>query len=146
METGTGQEHLLPASQDAQWGGGQPGTSASANTLAAESGYQNPSSVVLLIGHANVAADVVEVVETVALVDIWFQIPALTKGFCTEFGLRIFPLRGLLHLKGTGGVPIPYKGYIDVNLTIPGLPRYNEDVFVILDHKYGDRVPVKIGT
>ena len=51
-----------------------------------------------------------------------------------------------MYLKGTGG--IPYKGYIEANLTIPGLPWYNEDVFflVVLDHKYREKVPIQIGT
>ena len=43
---------------------------------------------------------------------------------------------------------ILYKGYVEAILTIPGLPWYNEDVLflVIPDHKYGERVPVQIGT
>ena len=31
-----------------------------------------------------------------ALLDTGSQISALTKGFCTEFGLKILPLRSLL--------------------------------------------------
>ena len=48
----------------------------------------------------------------------------------------------------TGGITIPYKGYVKASLTIPGLPQFNEDMFilVILDHKYGERVPAQIGT
>ena len=47
-----------------------------------------------------------------------------------------------------GDVPIPYKGYMEATLTIPGLPWYNEDMLllVIPDHKYGERIPVQIGT
>ena len=43
---------------------------------------------------------------------------------------------------------IPYKGYIEVNLSIQGLTQYNEDVLflAILDHKYWKKVPVLIGT
>ena len=43
---------------------------------------------------------------------------------------------------------IPYKGYLEVNLTILDLPHYNEDVLflVVVNHKYGDRGPVQIGT
>ena len=45
------------------------------------------------------------------------------------------------------GISIPYRGYIDANLIIPGLPWYNEDVLflVILDHKYVEGVPVQLG-
>ena len=42
---------------------------------------------------------------------------------------------------------IPYKGYVEANLTKPDLPCYNEDVLflVVANQKYGDRVPVQIG-
>ena len=57
-------------------------------------------------------------------------------------------MRDLLHLEGMGGILIPYQGYVEANLTIPDLPHYNEDVLflVVANHKYGDRVPVQIGT
>ena len=67
-----------------------------------------------------------------ALVDTGSQISTLTEGFCNERGLRILPLRNLmervLHLEGTGGITIPYKGYVEANLTILNLPQYNKDV------------------
>ena len=52
-----------------------------------------------------------------------------------------------MHLEGTGGIALPYKGYIEANLIIPGLPQHNEDILflVILDNKYGERVPIQIG-
>ena len=56
--------------------------SGSVNTLAAEPGCHNPSSMVWLIGHANGAAVVVEGMNMMALVDTVSQISALTKGFC----------------------------------------------------------------
>ena len=66
-----------------------------------------------------------------ALVDTGSQISVLTEGFCTEMGLRILSLRnlmkGVLHLKGIGGISILYKGNVEANLTIPDLLHYNED-------------------
>ena len=55
---------------------------------------------------------------------------------------------GLLYLEGTCGIPIPYKEYVEASLSIPDLPQYNEGVLllVIPHHKYGERVPVQIGT
>ena len=63
----------------------------------------------------------------------------LTERFCSEFRLRILSLGSLLHLEGTGGIVIPYKGYVEASLVIPGLPQYNEDMLflVILDNKHG---------
>ena len=83
------------------------------NKLAAESGYHSPDPWVQVLGCAIEAEVVVEEVETMALVDTGSQISALTEGFITEMGLKILPLRnvvgGVLHLKGMGGILIPYK-------------------------------------
>ena len=57
-------------------------------------------------------------------------------------------MMGVLHLEQMGGITMPYKQYIEANLTIPALPQYNEDVLflVVANHKYGDRISVQIGT
>ena len=91
METGgrSGAPQTCP--QDMQPGEGKPGTLVSLNTWAAEPGYHNLSLVVWLIGCANEAPVVVEGAEMIALVDTGSQMSTLTKGFCTEIGLRILP-------------------------------------------------------
>ena len=54
----------------------------------------------------------------------------------------------VLHLKGMRDSLIPYKDYIEASLTVQDLAQYTEDILflVISDHKYGERVPVQIGT
>ena len=75
--------------------------------LATESRYHSPDPLVHLLGCANGSRVVVEGVEIIVLVDTGSQISALTKGFHTEMGLRILPLRNLmrnvLHLGGMEG-------------------------------------------
>ena len=58
------------------------------NRPAVESGFHNPTPLVQLTGHVNKATVLVEGVETMPLVDTWFQISALTEGFCSEFGIQ----------------------------------------------------------
>ena len=122
----------------------------STNKPTAESRYHNHDPLVWLLGHANKAKFVVDGLEAMTLVDAESQISALTEGFSTEMGLMILPLRnligGVLHLKGMGGILIPYIGYIEANLTIPDLPQYNEDALflAIWDHKYAERLSVQI--
>ena len=38
----------------------------------------------------------------------------------------------LLELEGTWGSAIPYLRYIEVNLQIPGIKNYNEDVLLLV--------------
>ena len=63
-------------------------------------------------------------------------------------GLRIQNLDGLLDIEGGGGIAIPYIGYVEVNLQIPEIKNYNEDVLMLVmnDSRYGQKVPFAIGT
>ena len=67
----------------------------------------------------------VEGVEMTALVGTRSQISPPTVGFFREIGLKILPVRnivgGVLHLEGMGSILIPYKGYIETDLTVPYL-------------------------
>ena len=62
--------------------------------------------------------------------------------------LKIESLDNLLHIEGSGGISIPYIGYVEVNLKIPEIPAYDEDALMMVmnDSRYGDMVPFAIGT
>ena len=68
--------------------------------------------------------------------------------FCEELGLEIQPLGWLLELEGTGGAAIPYLRFVEVNLQILGIRRYNEDVLLLAipTTAYTERVPVVVGS
>ena len=57
---------------------------------------------------------------------------------------KAHPLDRLLELEGTEGSAIPYLGYVEVNLQIPGIMGYKEYVLllVILTTTYSKKVPV----
>ena len=63
-------------------------------------------------------------------------------------GLKIQHLHTLLDLEGMGGLEIPYEGYVELNLDIPKVKGFKEDVLmlVVKDSEYGKKVPVAIGT
>ena len=54
----------------------------------------------------------------------------------------------LLELGGTRDSVIPYLGYVEVNLQIPGIRGYKEDVLllVIPTTAYSEKVPVMVGS
>ena len=62
--------------------------------------------------------------------------------------LKVHPLGRLLALEGTGGSTIPYLGYVEVNLQIPGIKSYSEDVLLldIPTTTYSEKVPVMVGS
>ena len=49
------------------------------------------------------------------------QVSIVNSGFCEQMALMVHPLDQLLELEGTGGSAIPYLGYVEVNLQIPGI-------------------------
>ena len=83
-----------------------------------------------------------------ALVDLGAQVSTMSAQLCGELGLKIQPLGQLLELEGTGGAAIPYLGFVEVNLQILGIRRYNEDVLLLAipTTTYAKRVPVMVGS
>ena len=62
--------------------------------------------------------------------------------------LKNYSLDGLLDIEGTGGIELPYEGYVEVNLQIPGIGAYNQDALMLQvpDSKFGDKVLIQLGT
>ena len=101
-----------------------------------------------MVGHVNEAPVVVDGCKVTALVDSGAQVLTISVKLCEELDLKIQPLGQLLELKGTGGAAIPYLRFVEVNLQIPGVRRYNEDVLLLAipTTTYSERVPVVVGS
>ena len=56
----------------------------------------------------------------------------MSAKFCQDLALQIKPLGWLLELEGIGGAAIPYLGFVEVNLQIPGIRNCNEDVLLLV--------------
>ena len=86
--------------------------------------------------------------EVAALVDLGAQVSTMSAQLCEELGLKIQPLGQLLELEGTGGAAIPYLRFVEVNLQILEIRRYNEDVLLLAipTTAYAERVPVVVGS
>ena len=82
------------------------------------------------------------------LLDLGAKLSSITKTRVKELGLKVQQLHTFLDLEGTGGLEIPYEGYAELNLDIPKVKGFKEDVLmlVVQDSEYGKRVPVAIGT
>ena len=83
-----------------------------------------------------------------ALIDSSAQVFSVSSQFCEELALEIQPLGWLLELEGTGGSAIPYLRFMEVNIQIPGIQCYNEDVLLLLipTTTYSKMVPVVVGS
>ena len=83
--------------------------------------FLNPDLVVRLVGCTNEVPVVMDGCKVTALVDLGAQVLNVSAKLCKELGLKIQPLGQLLELEGTGGAAIPYLGFVEVNLQIPGI-------------------------
>ena len=96
----------------------------------------------------NEACILIDDVECLALVDLGAQISTITIEFIKQLGLKIHQLGRILKFETTGRGDIPYVGYVEVNLTIPDIKAFNEDVLmlVIEDSVYAQQVPIQLRT
>lgn len=62
--------------------------------------------------------------------------------------LKVQKLKKLLRIEGTGGGKVPYRGYVEVLLEVPGIQNLSEYVLMLVidDSEYGERVPLQLGT
>ena len=86
--------------------------------------------------------------EMTTLIDLDAQVSSVSSQFCKDLALQIQPLGQLLELEGIGGSAIPYLGFMEVNLQIPGIKNSNEDILllVILTMTYSKTVQVMVGS
>ena len=110
--------------------------------------FLNPDLIAHLVGSPNEAPVIIDGQEVFALIDYRARVLSISAQFCEELTLQIQPLGQLLELEGTGGAAIPYLRFVEVNLQIPGIRNYNEDVLllVIPTMTYSKTVPVMVGT
>ena len=105
--------------------------------------FLNPDPIAHLVWWSNKAPVIVDG-QKVTASSSGAQISSRNSWFCEQMALMFHPLHQLLELKGTGGSAIPYLGYVEVNLQIPGI----RDVLllVILTMTYSKKVPVMVGS
>ena len=101
--------------------------------------YHNPDSIACLVGKVTETCILIHDVEYLALVDSGALISTIKIEFVKELGLKIHQLDRILKFETTtGGVDIPYTGYVEFNLKNPEIKAFNEDmlIFVIEDSTY----------
>ena len=66
------------------------------------------------------------------LINSGAQVSSISSGFCESMTLKVHPLGRLLELEGTRGSAILDLEYVEVNLQIPGIKGYNEEVLLLV--------------
>ena len=109
--------------------------------------FLNPDPIAHLVGQSNEVPVIDEGQKVTMLINSGTQVSSVSSGLCEQMALTIHSLDQLLELEGSGGSAILYLGYVEVNLQIPGIRGYSEDVLllVILTTPIQRRFPVIVG-
>ena len=110
--------------------------------------YHNPDPLVRLIGEPNETSIVIENAKVKSLVDSGAQISSISDKFAKLLKLPINKLETLLDLEPMGEGSVPYEGYVEVRMQVPGVAAFDLDVLmlVIPESEYSKRIPVTLGT
>ena len=90
--------------------------------------YHNPDPLFWLMGEANESTMMVEGQEAKALLDSGSQLSAILLEWVKKLNLKPQQLQSILQIEDSGGWDVPYLGYVETHLGIPGIKAFDLDV------------------
>ena len=94
--------------------------------------YHNPDSLGRLVGEANESNVIVEGWEVRALLNSGSQLSAISWAWVKKLNLKPRQLQSILQTEGSGGLEVPYLGYVEVHLKIPEVKAFDQDVLLLI--------------
>ena len=110
--------------------------------------FYNPDALCRLLGRTNETIILLDDHRIPALIDSGAQISTITVPLVKQLGLEVQDLKARLALEGSGGIGIPYHGYVEVNFKVPEIPYFQEDILLLVigSADFYPKTPVQIGT
>ena len=110
--------------------------------------YHNPDPFGWLIGEANESKVIVEGQEARALLDSGSQLSTISWTCIKKLNLKPKQLQSILQIEGSGGLEVPYLGYVEVHLWIPEVKAFDQDVLLLIipDSAHTQCTPITLGT
>ena len=101
-----------------------------------------------LVGEPNECPVMVNGVSTLGLLDSGSMVSTVSHKWWNEHfpDSPVHSLDDLLTVSGAGGSEIPYRGYTEVDIKLPGSEPATFPFLVVEETEYSSRVPVLIGT
>ena len=100
------------------------------------------------MGEVNESKEIVEGQETRALLDSGSQLSSISWSWVKKLHLEPKQLQSILQIEGSGGLEVPYLGYVEVQLKIPEVRAFNHDVLLLIvpDSAHKQYTPITLGT
>ena len=114
-----------------------------------DSDYYNPNPWARILGRANETDVEIDRIISKTLIDSGAMILMMSKDYCYEHGYEIWPLEHLVPIEGNGGASVPYLGYVEVRMCIPGINSFDRDVPMLISStttQCHQRVPIQVGS
>ena len=111
--------------------------------------YYKPNPQVRILGGANETDAEIDGIISKSLINSVAMILMMSRGYCDEHGYEIQPLDHLVLIEGSTGADVPYLGYVEIRMHIPGINSFDRDVLMLISHTathYHQRVPIQIGS
>ena len=110
--------------------------------------YHNPDPLGRLVGEVNEAKVIVEGQEMRALLDTGSQLSSISWTWVKKLNLEPRQLQSILQIEGSGGLEVPYLGYVEVWLELPEVKAFNHDVLLLIvpDSAHMQCTPITLGT
>ena len=109
--------------------------------------YHNPDPLFWLVGEANESTVMVEGQGARALLDSGSQLSAISLNWVRKLKLKPQQLQSILQIEGSGGLEVPYLGYVEACLKIPEIKAFDLDVFLLIvpDSAHTQHTPITLG-
>ena len=110
--------------------------------------YHNPDPLGRLVGEANESKVIVEGQETRTLLDSGSQLSCISWTWVKKLNLEPKQLQSILWIEGSGGLEVPYLGYVEVQLKIPEVKAFTHNVLLLIvpDSAHTQYTPINLGT
>ena len=108
--------------------------------------YYNPDPLFRLIVEPNESEIFVDGEKVTVVIDSGAQISSITISLAQALKLEIKNLRTILDLKATGGLQVPYLGYVEMGLKVPEVKAFDRHVLILVlpNSPYCERIPVAL--
>ena len=94
--------------------------------------YPNPDPLFRLIGEVNESIVMVEGQEARALLDSGSQLSATSLEWVKKLKLKPQQLQSILQIEGSGGLEVPYLGYVEAHLKIPEIKAFDLEALLLI--------------
>ena len=110
--------------------------------------YHNLDPLYRLVVEVNETTVLLEGQEARALIDSGSQLSSISLAWVRELNFKPQQLWSILQIEGSGGLDIPYLGYVETHVVGPEVKAFDTDVLLLIvpNSVHTMHIPITLGT